>query len=91
MIVKLLDDELRRQGRRTAEGVVHHDDVFDVKNDRAFAYRFCGAALHFDTSAIALCALYAHNEGAATLRVQKRSAVTPVEPALTPTTQRAGK
>ena len=32
MIMKLLDDELRRQGRRTAERVVNYNDVFDIKD-----------------------------------------------------------
>jgi len=31
MITKLLDHQLRRQGRRTAERVVNHDDVFDIE------------------------------------------------------------
>src|SRR5208282_5625531 len=31
MIMKLLDDQLRRQGRRTAERVVNYHDVFDAK------------------------------------------------------------
>jgi hypothetical protein len=31
MIMKLLDDQLRRQGRRTAERVVYHHDVFDIE------------------------------------------------------------
>jgi len=33
--MKLLDHQLRRQGRRTAERVVNYNDVFDVKNENS--------------------------------------------------------